>query len=427
MYRSSVGGLLQQHITAACTAAHTATPQRGKNMTNIKKLAGFLALGLLGVGTFTAQAATPQPVLKIGVNGVMSGAAASWGLVNKYCAETTAAMINAKGGWEIGGKKYKIEIVGLDDKNDPKVSIANAEKLTGMGIKYIIGPNVDTTAGAIVPVIEKAKAMNFPYAFNKALYLPPRGSSVLGMIASYQAGPVIYKYLKEKKGVKTISFIARNEADPLNQLKEGLEAANTLGLKVLSSDATYEAGTTDFNPILSRLVPQAPDLMVLSGVAPSDAPLLIKTARELGYKGLFSTETAQDSKVLQEVAGSAADGFISVGGASNPQIRSKYMDDYVAAYTKQVGEWNDEAGTKVYALEMILRVMQKNPKAMNDVAEFKKTMAGFSIKNPFLKEDKMLKFVGSAYFKQPRQIGVPMVINEFKAGTFSTLFVGSVE
>lgn len=91
-----------------------------------------------------------------------------------------------------------------------------------------------------------------------------------------------------------------------------LAAATSLGLKVMSSEATYEAGTTDFNPVLSSLIPQAPDLIVLSGVAPADAPLLIKTARELGYKGLFSTETAQDAKVLQEVAGRAADGFISV-------------------------------------------------------------------------------------------------------------------
>ena len=60
-----------------------------------------------------------QEVLKIGVLGVMSGPAASWGLVNKYCAETSAQLYNEQGGFEIGGKKYKIEIVPIDDKNDP--------------------------------------------------------------------------------------------------------------------------------------------------------------------------------------------------------------------------------------------------------------------------------------------------------------------
>ena len=36
------------------------------------------------------------------------------------------------------------------------------------------------------------------------------------------------------------------------------------------------------------------------------------------------------------------------------------MKEFVAAYKKRVGEWNDEAGTKVYALELILAVLQKN-------------------------------------------------------------------
>jgi hypothetical protein len=41
---------------------------------------------------------------------------------------------------------------------------------------------------------------------------------------------------------------------------------------------------------------------VLSGVVPADAPLLIKSARELGFKGTLSTETARDIKILNEVA-----------------------------------------------------------------------------------------------------------------------------
>src|SRR5262245_59037811 len=74
-------------------------------------------------------AAAGEKVLKIGVLGVMRGPAASWGLVNKYCAETTAEMYNEKGGAEIGGEKYKIEIVSIDDQLDPKLAIAGAEQM----------------------------------------------------------------------------------------------------------------------------------------------------------------------------------------------------------------------------------------------------------------------------------------------------------
>ena len=72
--------------------------------------------------------------------------------------------------------------------------------------------------------------------------------------------------------------------------------------------------------MLTPIVALKPDLLVLSGVAPGNAPLLIRAARELGYEGLISTETAQDAKVLEEGAGELANGFISVGGASTPEI-----------------------------------------------------------------------------------------------------------
>jgi branched-chain amino acid transport system substrate-binding protein len=382
---------------------------------------------LIAAGVMPMPAGAADKVLKIGVLGVMSGPAASWGLVNKYCAEATAQMFNDKGGVKIGADTYKIEIVSIDDKNDPKLAVSGAERLTKQeGIKYIIGPNVDTTAASIVPVIEAAGAMNFPYAFSKELYTKPHSNSILGMVASYQAGPLIYKYMKEKRAAKTVSFVARNESDPLNQRDEGVKAAKEVGLQVVSSNDTYEPGTTDFFPVMSKVVKAKPDLIVLSGVAPADAPLLIKSARELGFKGQISTETAQDSKVLREVAGDKADGFVSVGGASTPAIRSAYMDDFAKHYTKVAGEWNDEAGTKVYALEIILATLQKNPKAVSDVSEFKKTVETFGTTNPFLKDKATLKFVGRKYFDQPRQIGVPVVVNEYKGGEFKTVFVGSV-
>lgn len=384
---------------------------------------------VMGVTMVSSTPALAADVLKIGVLGVMSGPAASWGLVNKYCAEATAQMFNDKGGIEIDGKAYTIEIVSIDDKNDPKLAKSGAERLVYQeGIKYIIGPNVDTTAASIVPVIEDAKAINIPYAFSKALYTPPRGNSVLGMIASYQAGPIIYKHLQEKQGVTSVSFIARNESDPLNQRDEGVAAAKQLGLEIISSQDTYEPGTADFFPVMSKVVKGKPDLIVLSGVAPADAPLLIKTARELGFKGTLSTETAQDIKILNEVAGQHAEGFISVGGASTSDIRSAYMDTFIERYKTVAGEWNDEAGTKVYALEIILATLQKaGAKALEDVEVFKTAMSEFGMKNPFLKDDKTLRYVGAAYFQQPRQIGVPLVVNQVRSGAFKTLFVGAVE
>ena len=366
--------------------------------------------------------------LTIGVLGVMSGPAASWGLVNKYCAEVTAKMYNADGGVDIGGTKYQVEIVAIDDKNDPKLSVSGAEKLVDQGIKYIIGPNVDTTAQSIRPVVERAGAMHFPYAFDKRLYVKPASNAALGMIASYQSGPIIYKHLQDNEGVTKIAFVARNETDPLNQRAEGIEGAKQLGLDIVSDSETYEPGTTDFFPVMSKVVSSSPDLIVLSGVAPSDAPQLLRAARELDYKGFISTETSQDIKILAEGAGDAAEGFMFVGGASTPEISSDYMNEFRKEYVEHVGEWNDEAGTKAYALEIILRTLQLAGKAaIDDVEVFKAAMDELDQPNPLVKGDKRLKFVGTQFFGQKRQIGVPMIVNVVRNGELETLFVGSVE
>ena len=338
----------------------------------------------------------------------MSGPAASWGLVNKVLRRSHRPM--TKGG-EDRADTYKIEIVPIDDKNDPKLTVSGAERLTQQdGIKYIIGPNIDTTAASIGPSSRRMAQLYFPYAFSKSLYTPPASNSVLGMIASYQAGPIIYKYMMENRGVKSVTFVARNESDALNQRKEGVEAAKEARPDSGVRQDTYEPGTTDFFPVMSKVVAGSPDLIVLSGVAPADAPTLIRAARELGFKGTLSTETAQDVKVLNEVAGDTANGFVSVGGASTPAIRSPYMEEFAKEYAKVAGEWNDEAGTKVYARGDHPRDAARIPKRLNDVARnSKRRQRSFGMANPFLKDKAALKFVGRKYFGQPRQIGVPVV------------------
>ncbi len=365
--------------------------------------------------------------LKIGFVGVTSGPAAAWGTSNVRSMQTRAAWINETGGVKIGNETYEITILTFDDQKDPKRAIAGMEKMAQEGIHYVVGPNVDDGAAAVRPVAEKNNIMYFPYAFPKSLYQKPASNAVLGMIASYQSGPAIYKYLRDEKGVKTVAFVAANESDPLSQRDGGVAAAKALGLEVVADKDTYQNDTRDFVPVLTPVLRTKPDLLVLSGVNPGNAPLLIRSARELGYTGLISTETAQDAKVLQEGAGELANGFISVGGASTPEIRSKAMEEFIDRYIKMFGEYNDESNTKVYALEYIIETLKANPKAIDDVNEFKKTMDAFSAPNPYMKGDAVLKYVGMTSFGQKRQVSVPMVVNEYRDGKFITLFIAEVD
>ena len=380
--------------------------------------------------TLSLQATTAWaelPVLKIGFVGVTSGPAAAWGISNQRSMETRAAWINETGGYTIGDTTYNIEIVSFDDQKDPKRAIAGMEKMAQEGIHYVVGPNVDDGAAAVRPVAEKNGIMYFPYAFPKELYSAPASNAILGMVANYQSGPAIYKYLRDEKGVKTVAFVAANESDPLSQREGGVAAAKALGLEVVSDNATYQVNTTDFMPLLTPVMRTRPDLLVLSGVSPANAPQLVRSARELGFEGFISTETAQDATVLREGAGDLANGFISVGGASTPEIASDAMKEFVDRYTKMFGEYNDESNTKVYALEYILETLKANPAAIDDVEEFKKTIDTFEAPNPYMKGDAKLRYVGMTSFGQKRQLAVPLVVNVYQDGEFETLFVAEVD
>ena len=385
------------------------------------------ALSLVASALFLSPAMAENAKLKIGFVGVTSGPAAAWGTSNQRSMETRAAWLNELGGVTIGDTTYDIEIVPFDDQKDPKRAIAGMEKMAQEGIHYVVGPNVDDGAAAVRPVAEQQGIMYFPYAFPKELYTAPASNAILGMVTNYQSGPAIYKYLMENKGVKKVAFVAANESDPLSQRDGGVEAAKALGLEVVSDSVTYQVDTTDFTPVILPVIQSAPDLLVLSGVAPANAPQLIRSARELGYTGLISTETAQDATVLMEGAGELANGFISVGGASTPELASDTMKEFVDRYTKMFGEYNDESNTKVYALEYIIETLKADPSAINDVEAFKKTMDTFEAPNPFMVGDAKLSYVGSSSFGQKRQVSVPLVVNEFKDGKFETLFVAQVD
>ena len=399
-------------------------------MRTISNMSRRAMLGVMGAAILAATPTTgfaENTKLKIGFVGVTSGPAAAWGTSNVRSMQTLAAWYNELGGVKIGTVTYDLDIVTFDDQKDPKRAIAGMEKMAQEGIHYVVGPNVDDGAAAVRPVAEANGIIYFPYAFPKSLYEKPASNAVLGMIANYQSGPAIYKYLMENKGVKKVAFVAANESDPLSQRDGGVAAAKALGLEVVAQNDTYQNDTRDFSPVLTPIVALKPDLLVLSGVAPANAPLLIRAARELGYEGLISTETAQDAKVLEEGAGELANGFISVGGASTPEIASDRMKEFVERYTKMFGEYNDESNTKVYALDYILETLKASPAALDNVEEFKKAMDTFSAPNPYLKGDAKLTYVGSTSFGQKRQVAVPMVVNEYKDGAFQTLFVGTVD
>src|SRR2546428_4871348 len=76
--------------------------------------AALVAAALLSaVGTGPAGAAD---VIKFGISTPLSGPAAPWGIPHKQATELVFDEINSQGGLEVGGKKYRLEVVTYDHK-----------------------------------------------------------------------------------------------------------------------------------------------------------------------------------------------------------------------------------------------------------------------------------------------------------------------
>ena len=77
---------------------------------------------------FSASGALAQEVLKIGLTAPLSGGAALYGKNVLNGLNLAAKEINAQG-LTVAGKKYKVEIVALDDKYSPAEASINARRL----------------------------------------------------------------------------------------------------------------------------------------------------------------------------------------------------------------------------------------------------------------------------------------------------------
>jgi branched-chain amino acid transport system substrate-binding protein len=381
-----------------------------------------ISVRLPQIGALPARAA--EPVLKIGVLGAMSGPAAPWGLASKHSAEVTAEMYNDAGGVEISGERYRVQIVSYDDGMQPGRAAEGARFLTETeGVRYIIGPNVEQTITAATPVAERNRAMLFPYSFTRALYSPPHENAVLCQIANYQAAPRIYQYLMESEGVETISIVSPSTPEGLRQRTEIMQIAKRIGLRVISGSGVYRSGADDIEHSLGPALATMPDVLALPNLAPRDSVALISHAREMGFSGPITTEAAQDAELLINSIGSRAEGLVMLGGASPINSRNERMRDFMARYVRLAGHWNDEAGTKVHTLELILATLQMaGSRALNDIDEFKATIPHFSIENPMSNRRSQLTYCGDRDLRHKRQIGIPLVVNTISGGELKNLF-----
>ena len=255
---------------------------------------GVAAAALLSTITGGALA---QETVTIGWTGPLSGGAALYGKNTLTGLEMAAKEINDAGGVEVGGKKYKFEVVGLDDKYSPSESAVNAKRLRQQYKAPIVfcphsGGNFAMQAfneqdGFIVG------------AYTSVPQMTERGNKLTLRIPPSFAGyiPPFVKVQMDTFGKKLGMAGADHDYAKAWAALFGPAWKSGGGTVVAENPMSYNKDT-DFYSGVSRVIAGSPDVMFVGGASEPTA-LVIRQARELGFKGGFAV---MDQAKLDEMA-----------------------------------------------------------------------------------------------------------------------------
>ena len=193
-----------------------------------------IGIGLTALASALFAGPLPaQDVLKIGVLGVMSGPAASWGLVNKYCAQASAELYNEQGGFEIGGKKYKIEIKYYDDESNAQRATALVERLiTEDKVNFVTGPY---GSGSTFPASSVAEKYGIPMviAHGASTTIYDRGyKCIFAVLTSVDQYTINMINMAAGHGAKSIGLISENALFPKLGIDGAAAQAKQAGLQI---------------------------------------------------------------------------------------------------------------------------------------------------------------------------------------------------
>jgi branched-chain amino acid transport system substrate-binding protein len=298
-------------------------------------------VALLGAAALTALSAgsvLAQEVLKFGISTPLSGPAAPWGIPHKNATELVFDEVNAQGGLDIGGKKYKLEVVAYDHKYVIAEGVATVNRLISRDRIKFISILGGAVAKANEEAVNEAKILNLPVAYAEGLVSPKNPLTFHGFPSPPETS-TFWKWIKDNHpAIQRIATISPNDETGWWSVKVETAYVEKLGYQMVSKEF-YERSNTDFNPVLLRVLAQKPDIISVNASPAGSVGLIIKQARELGFKGRFIHIGQVDTSVVANIAGKTNVEGTWVHGFVQSPLPDK-VKDWQARYTKRYGEWN---------------------------------------------------------------------------------------
>ena len=347
-------------------------------------------------------------VIKFGVATPLSGPAAPWGIPHKGATELIFDEINAQGGLEVGGKKYKLEVVAYDHKYVIAEGVATVNRLISKDGVHFISVLGGTVVKAIEETVNETRTLNLPLAYADGL-VSPKNPYTFHSFPSPPETITFWNWIKQNHpNIKRVASITPNDDTGWWSLKVETNYVAKLGYEVVAREF-FERPVTDFNPLLLRVLAQKPDIISVLAAPAGSVGLIIKQARVLGFKGRFIHLGQMDTSVVAGIAGKENVEGTWVHGYVQTPLPEK-IRSWQARYTKKHGEWNatsiDFANPALAFVAAVKKAQSLDPKK---IAEALSTV---EFENLWGKAH----FGGKDYYGIGNQIIYPMPFSEVKDG-----------
>jgi len=283
-------------------------------------------------------------VVKIGFLAPLTGDVAAWGKPGLDGCLIWSDWVNKAGGVKIGGDSYKIEFVSYDNEYDPAKARTGATKLIKEdGVKFIMMLGGDTWPG--VQKIAAREGMLFSTLLPSDLTPDTKT-----LIAPCEVHPVYnvtgVEWLSEHEpNLKTAVICAQDDALGLPSVATYLAAFEAAGIKMLDDPLLFDPATTDFAPVVTKMLSKNPDIISLDTSYADYVHPITEQLYQQGFKGQIISCTADFyPKMIEKTSKEFLEGFIfqfpdfDDPALNDPRVNFRRPNDFYAEYAKRYGE-----------------------------------------------------------------------------------------
>jgi branched-chain amino acid transport system substrate-binding protein len=347
----------------------------------------FLAMAFILVFLPCLVHAQAAKTVKIGALSPHTGPVAYFGLSVFRSVELAAKNINEKGplktpgpgGIQVGGERYKLEVVSYDDGGNPANSVSGMRKLVEMHkVPVIFGP---FGTPATMACQEVNVGLNVLFSGLSASDQVRRKGNPLyfqeRMPALYWGEPM--GEAAYQKGFRKACVISDINEAYVSWAKKFQSKFESLGGKVLAFETVDTKATTDYHSVMTSFKAKGADIIFLSFYE-EPAALAASHALDVGYKGKFMLNSDWGKKSekivgLDRLQGSLVESSHWMYYQAYPdRDKEGYLTRYLKQYKEIYGDIPAQPGSHIYGMiYTVARAMElannvTDPKAIRAAA-----------------------------------------------------------